>query len=129
MKITQNNKKECVVCHEPMDLMQISICIKCGMICNLVCSEILDTVDEKGAKFLMDVKSDCCNADIEIISKLTCSEKCHIEYIRILEEKFGKVKKVTDSESRISYKVPTKDIIEKGLKWEDIKKYPLWNEG
>ena len=60
--------------------------------------------------------------------RITCSEKCHSEFIKFGEKKFGITKKVVDASTGISYKVPTKDIIEKGLAWKDLIKYPIWKE-
>ena len=59
---------------------------------------------------------------------MTCSENCHKEFIRLCEEKFGKVKKVIDQTTDVAYEVPTRDIVEIGLKWEDLAKYPMWND-
>lgn len=40
---------------------------------------------------------------------------------------FGEYKKVVDDNSRIAYKVPIKDIITKGLKHQELDKYPVWD--
>ena len=69
-----------------------------------------------------------CNEPITGESRVTCSERCHEELVRLAEGQFGKVKNVVDSVTGISYKVPTRDIIEKGLKWEDLTKYPVWKD-
>lgn len=39
---------------------------------------------------------------------------------------YGEYKKVIDQATETAYKVPTRDIITRGLKQEDLKKYPLW---
>lgn len=59
---------------------------------------------------------------------VTCSDECHEKLIHRLEKEFGIYKKVVDIETGKTYKVPTRDIIEKGLKYEDIKKYPEWRD-
>jgi len=59
---------------------------------------------------------------------LTCSEECHKKLIDKLVEEFGEFKKVVDVETGIAYKVPTRDILEHGLKYEDLKKYPVWKD-
>ena len=41
-------------------------------------------------------------------------------------KEFGEYKKVIDAKSGVAYKVPTKDIITKGLKQQDLDKYPIW---
>ena len=56
----------------------------------------------------------------------TCSEECHRELVEKIVREFGEYKKVVDVETGKIYKVPTRDIIEKGLKHEDLIKYPLW---
>lgn len=63
-----------------------------------------------------------------IKGKITCREECHEEFIKSCEDKFGIVKKVTDITTGISYKVPTRNIIEEGLIWRNLSKYPEWNE-
>ncbi len=64
-----------------------------------------------------------------IVGRITDSEECHEKFVKFCEEEFGDVKKVVDGTTDITYKVSTRDIIEKGLKWEDLVNYPLWNEG
>jgi len=59
---------------------------------------------------------------------LTCSEECHEKLIEILIKKFGECKKVVDAETGKAYKVPTRDILEKGLRYGDLINYPLWEE-
>ncbi len=46
------------------------------------------------------------------------------ELIRI----YGPFKRVVDQETGVSYKIPTRDIITKGLTYEDLKQYPVWDE-
>lgn len=61
-----------------------------------------------------------------IDGRITCSKKCHDEFVKFGEKKFGVVKKVVDGTTGIIYEVPTKDIIEKGLAWKDLTKFPIW---
>jgi hypothetical protein len=56
----------------------------------------------------------------------TCSKICHEALIIALEQKFGIYKKVTDVETQVTYKVPVRDIAEKGLTYQDLKFYPVW---
>ena len=37
-------------------------------------------------------------------------------------------KKVVDIENGIAYKIPTRLIIEEGLRQEDLKNYPTWSK-
>lgn len=58
----------------------------------------------------------------------TCSDECHQRFIDIMVVMFGRFKKVVDSETGKTYRVPTREILEKGLKHEDLVKYPEWKE-
>lgn len=79
---------------------------------------------------LDSVKGLCviCNNHVYPPGNVTCSSKCHEEFVKLCGEKFGVFKKVIDETTNITYKVPTRDIIEKGLKWEELAKYPVWRE-
>jgi len=59
---------------------------------------------------------------------LTCSEECHRKLVERLIREFGEYKKVVDAETGKVYKVPVRDIIEKGLRYRDLIKYPLWED-
>lgn len=61
-------------------------------------------------------------------NKMTCSEDCHEKFVKFCEEQFGTTKKVVDSTTDITYRVPTREIVENGLKWEELPKYPRWEE-
>lgn len=63
-----------------------------------------------------------------ITGKMTCSVNCHEKFVEFCEGQYGISKKVIDQTTGISYKVPTRDIIEKGLKWKDLLNYPRWEE-
>ena len=70
-----------------------------------------------------------CGSSIDSdIPRITCSVSCHEEFIELMEKELGKDKKVVDSETQIIYRVPLRDIIEKGIKQEDLHKYPVWKE-
>jgi hypothetical protein len=60
--------------------------------------------------------------------RVTCSEECHENLVYTLENEFGIYKKVVDIETGKTHKVPTRDIIEKGLKYRDLKNYPEWRK-
>ena len=57
---------------------------------------------------------------------VTCSEDCHNELVLRFELKFGIYKRVIDSETMKTHKVPLRDIIETGLRQQDLKHYPEW---
>jgi len=55
---------------------------------------------------------------------LTCSESCHEELINRLTARFGEFKEVVRSSTGEVFKVPTKDILEKGVREQDLDRYP-----
>jgi len=61
--------------------------------------------------------------------QFTCSDGCHEELVNRLIAKYGEFKKVISMRTRKAYKVPTRDIMEKGLLEQELDKYPLWVEG
>jgi len=69
-----------------------------------------------------------CRKHYEGGRELTCSDECHQELVRRLITEFGEFKKVVRASTGVAYKVPTKDIIETGLKEQDLDQYPLWEE-
>ena len=58
---------------------------------------------------------------------MTCSDACHNEMKRIIKENHGEFKKVTNHKGE-SFRVPTDDIIEHGIKEKDLAKYPRWED-
>uniref|UniRef100_A0A6M3X5Y7 Uncharacterized protein n=1 Tax=viral metagenome TaxID=1070528 RepID=A0A6M3X5Y7_9ZZZZ len=60
--------------------------------------------------------------------KITCCDDHHEELIMKLEAKLGQYKKVLSMETGKAHRVPLRDIVERGLKHKDLKKYPEWTE-
>lgn len=118
-------KWSCIICKRHIESHVAWICRQCLKPCEVYTSRILE---EKKDKMFIDVKSKCCNADVQSVGRMTCSENCHEEFIKFCEKEYGIVKKVVDDTTGISYKVPTRDIVEKGLYWKDLNKYPQWDE-
>ena len=58
---------------------------------------------------------------------ITCSEGCHKVFVRNIELEFGDYKKVVDVTTGLVYKVPTRHIVEKGLRFSELKDFPLWD--
>jgi hypothetical protein len=58
---------------------------------------------------------------------LTCSDKCHEDMKDRLIKHYGLFKKVTNRKGE-SFRVPLDDIIEKGLREEELSKYPRWED-
>lgn len=61
--------------------------------------------------------------------EMTCSGECHEKLVELLIDKFGEFKKVIRASTGIAYKVPTRDIIEMGVKEQDLDRYPVWEDG
>ena len=57
---------------------------------------------------------------------VTCSDECHEKLVDRMEHEFGIYKKVVDLETGKTHRVPTRDIIEKGLRQQDLRRYPEW---
>ena len=50
---------------------------------------------------------------------------------RLIQEliaRFGEFKKVVRMRTGVAYKVPTRDILEKGIREKDLDQYPLWED-
>ncbi len=60
--------------------------------------------------------------------ELTCSDECHEELVRRLAADSGEFKKVVRLSTGVAYKVPTRDIIEKEIRVENLGQYPIWEE-
>jgi len=121
ISITPENVKRhlCVICDKFIELGSYWQCKKCKKVCQLIINDI-----EKSN--LKDVKSACCNTDVNNHQKLTCSDKCHDKFVNRMLQEFGEYKKITDEDTQISYKVPTKQIIEEGITYDQLKDFPLW---
>jgi len=50
------------------------------------------------------------------------------QYLKELENQFGKFKKIVLITTGKAYKVPTRDILIVGIKGTDLEKYPEWEE-
>jgi len=60
--------------------------------------------------------------------EITCSGWCHDKLISCIVAEFGEFKMVIRQATGIAYRVPTRDIIEFGLREVDLSQYPLWKE-
>jgi len=60
--------------------------------------------------------------------ELTCFEGCHEQLVERLIARFGEYKKVVRMRTGVAYKVPTKDIVELGLREQELDRYPVWTE-
>jgi len=58
--------------------------------------------------------------------RATCSPECHEKMIEQLEQEFGTDKKVARTSTGEEFRVPLRDIVEKGIKERDLDQYPKW---
>jgi hypothetical protein len=54
----------------------------------------------------------------------TCSEPCHLAYIEHVVAQFGPTKRIVDAVTGKTHLVPTRDILERGVKRSDLPGYP-----
>jgi len=108
----------CVICKNKLKDSGYYLCNKCNKVCEITYTKISEDVS--------DIKSKCCNADIEMNNKITCSKFCHDLYVIKKIAVDGLFKKVVDLESGKAHKIPTKLIIEEGIIQQDLKKFPEW---
>ena len=57
----------------------------------------------------------------------TCSDGCYEALVSRLIAEFGKFKKVVRQTIGVAYRVPTRDILDKGLR-EELGRYPVWSD-
>jgi hypothetical protein len=114
-------------------------CRACRRICapddpKILTPEAAALVDAKrahphGEAVLVDVKSACCHADVEIWQRTTCSDDCHEEYVRRLEREFGAEKIIVDAVTGLRHRVPTRVLVERGISHDKLARFPLADAG
>ncbi len=114
-------KHLCVVCDKFIDRGSYWQCSKCNKVCQITMTDI-----EKPN--LEDIKSACCDVDVLNHQNITCSEECHSKFVEKMLAEFGNYKKITDEDSGLSYKVPTKQIVEEGITQDQLKNFPFWTD-
>ena len=112
-------KHLCIVCDKLINTSSYWECKKCNKICQII---VTSTTESD----LTEIKSTCCQDEVDDHQNITCSELCHYRFVKKMLEEFGEYKKITDTNSGKSYKVPTKLIIEEGVRQEQLKNFPLW---
>ena len=60
--------------------------------------------------------------------EFTCSDACHDELVDRLIAEYGEFKKVVRISTGEAFKVPTRDIIDKGIKEQHLDLYPRWKD-
>ncbi|MDD4984896.1 MAG: hypothetical protein PHQ43_03765 [Dehalococcoidales bacterium] len=69
-----------------------------------------------------------CGSAYDRGREMTCSDTCHEELVKRLIAEFGEFKQMVRANTGIAYRVPTRDIIEKGIREQDLGRYPKWEE-
>jgi len=69
-----------------------------------------------------------CGTTYDQGREMSCSDACHEKLIRHLIDELGKFKKIVRAATGVAYKVPTRDIIEKGVQEQDLDQYPKWED-
>jgi len=57
---------------------------------------------------------------------MAASDERREKIIQELIARFGEYKKVVRMRTGVAYKVPTRDILEKGIREQDLDRYPEW---
>ncbi len=55
----------------------------------------------------------------------TCSAECHETFITRMEERFGTHKRITSLETGLTHLIPTRVIVERGIRSDELTNYPL----
>jgi hypothetical protein len=127
------SRGKCVVCSSDLKDRGYYYCLSCRGVAEIEFRPLRGggpkMIQINPVLFLADARSRCCHADLGVKTRITCSDKCHRLFVKSLIGQFGEYKRVVDQTTGKSYRVSTKDIIEKGLKWRDLsKKYREWQE-
>lgn len=69
-----------------------------------------------------------CHQLYEQGRELTCSDECHEKLVKGLISEFGEYKKVIHQSTGVAYRVPTRDIIERGIQGRELDRYPRWED-
>ena len=118
IKFENVEKAQCVICDVKLLIASFMICRRCNKVANYDYRIVGENV--------LDVKSKCCNDDVTIQQKITCSDICHDKFVELLIGDKGKYQKIIDIESGKAHKIPTIVVIEEGITQPQLKNYPLW---
>jgi len=107
----------CVICDQSLTSNSFWTCQKCSKPSEITYRHVTDDT--------FDVKSTCCNFDVDNNQSITCSVQCHQLLVNIMIKEKGEFKMITDIHTKKTHKVPLRDIIEFGIKYDDLGKYPI----
>ena len=70
-----------------------------------------------------------CDTPMATINgQTTCSNPCHELLVAFIEATYGRYKKIGRASTGQFFRVPTRDLIEKGIKESELDQYPPWDE-
>ena len=75
------------MCKISLKSSSYNLCNKCNKVCQITHTKISEDI--------FDVKSVCCNWDVTINNKITCSDFCHNQYVLKKIDEDGLFKKVS----------------------------------
>ena len=115
----------CVACGQLIPDQGVCICRSCRRVCRVTMGPASPPpVPEDPVYALLDVKRECCGADVDVQTKVTCSDPCHEVLVADIERKFGAEKIVVDIATGKRHRVPTRVLIERGLPTKELPQYP-----
>jgi hypothetical protein len=100
--------------------------IKCGHCNNHYCREHCFVIAQLGHRILTHPKCVVCGASYSGGRELTCSDACHEELANRMVSIYGEFKKIIRASTGEAFKVPTRDIIERGVREQELDQYPRW---
>jgi hypothetical protein len=127
IKFENQIRGKCIICDNQINAQVVCICLTCQNKCEVIIKPVPHEQEpSNNLPGFVDVKSRCCNSDVNIHSKSTCSKQCHEDLVNELERLYGKYKRIEDIHTGKAYRVPTRDIIEYGVNYLDLVGYPEW---
>lgn len=116
----------CVACGQAIAPGPRWICRACRRACDIYIADVRERLSAD--RMTLDIKSACCRADVWPNQRLTCAPKCHDTLVAYLEGEFGTHKKVVRQATGEAFRIPTRDIIDRGIREQDLDRYPRWEE-
>lgn len=76
----------------------------------------------------MEVTRECVVCGVTYLPgrDTTCCQECHDKLVNYMIWKHGEFKKVIRVTTGEAFKVPLRDILESGVREEELDKYPKW---
>lgn len=106
----------CVMCDQSLTSSSFWTCQKCSNSAEITHKHVTGDI--------YDIKSVCCNFDVTNNKSITCSVQCHKDLVDVMIKESGEFKMITDIHTQKTHKVPTRDIIEFGINYSDLGRYP-----